>query len=115
MQFASHPLEDDPSVIPAVVMAFMTDLETIQAQAREPRGRSAHRAWIEHVFAPWLPAHGSPDREALVMALYAATDVMQWKLLRRDFDYTPGVTEQIIRRLVAGVICTIDRDQEDNS
>lgn len=79
------------------------------------RGRSAHRAWIEHVFAPWLPAHGSPDREALVMALYAATDVMQWKLLRRDFDYTPGVTEQIIRRLVAGVICTIDRDQEDNS
>jgi AcrR family transcriptional regulator len=77
------------------------------------RGRSAHRAWIEHVFDPWLPAHGSPDRESLVMALYAATDVMQWKLLRRDFDFTANGTEQIIRRLVTGVICTIAHAEEE--
>jgi AcrR family transcriptional regulator len=79
------------------------------------RGRSAHRAWIEHVFGPWLPAHGSPDREALVMCLYAATDVMQWKLLRRDFDLTAAVTQQIIGRLVEGVICSIARHQEDDA
>lgn len=78
------------------------------------RGRSAHYAWIEHVFGPWLPAHGAPDREALVMAFYAATDVMQWKLLRRDFDLTATLTEQIIRRLVEGVICSVDRNQEEN-
>ncbi len=75
------------------------------------RGRSAHRGWIEHVFAPWLPAPGSPDREGLIMALYAATDVMQWKLLRRDFDLTATVTERIIRRLVDGVICTTTSDE----
>ena len=79
------------------------------------RGRSAHRAWIEQVFDPWLPAHGVPDREALVMAFYAATDVMQWKLLRRDFDLTATLAEQIIRRLVEGVICSIDRNQEENT
>lgn len=79
------------------------------------RGRSAHRAWIEHVFAPWLPAHGSPARETVVMALYAATDVMQWKLLRRDFDVTAPVTEQIIRRLVDGVLCTITHGEEHDS
>lgn len=77
------------------------------------RGRSAHRAWIEHVFGPWLPEHGSPDREALVMALYAATDVMQWKLLRRDFDFSATVTAQVIRRLVDGVICTVTHDEEE--
>jgi AcrR family transcriptional regulator len=79
------------------------------------RGRSAHRAWIEHVFDPWLPAHGSPDRESLVMALYAATDVMQWKLLRRDFHITATDTEQIIRRLVGGVICTIGPIKDERS
>ena len=74
------------------------------------RGRSGHRAWIEHVFGPWLPALGSAGREPLVMTLYAATDVMQWKLLRRDFDFTPAETEQIMRRLVDGVLCTIDQE-----
>lgn len=79
------------------------------------RGRSGHRAWIEHVFDPWLPAPGSPDREALVMTFYAATDVMQWKLLRRDFGFSATVTEQIIRRLVDGVIGTITHDKERDS
>lgn len=77
------------------------------------RGRSAHRAWIEHIFDPWLPAHGSPDRDSVVMTLYAATDVMQWKLLRRDFHFTATDTEQIIRRLVTGVICTIAHTEEE--
>lgn len=68
------------------------------------RGRRGHRAWIEHVFEPWLPAHGSPDREVTVMSLYAATDIMQWKLLRRDFDSSAAFTQHVIRRLVDGVL-----------
>ncbi len=76
------------------------------------RGRSAHRAWIEHVFDPWLPAPGTSGREGLVMAFYAATDVMQWKLLRRDFDLTASDAQRVIRRLVDGVICTIAHHEE---
>lgn len=75
------------------------------------RGRRGHRDWIEHVFEPWLPAHGTPEREHLVMALYAATDVMQWKLLRRDFDMSVDATRQIIGRLVDGIIATTDATQ----
>jgi AcrR family transcriptional regulator len=76
------------------------------------RGRSGHRAWVEHVFDPWLPAPGTPDREAVVMTFYAATDVMQWKLLRRDFGFTAAATQQIIRRLVDGVIGTTAREEQ---
>jgi AcrR family transcriptional regulator len=79
------------------------------------RGRSAHRAWIEDVFGPWIPVVGSSDREPVLMAFYAATDVMQWKLLRRDFDLTAATTERIIRRLVDGVICTLDRNEEERA
>jgi AcrR family transcriptional regulator len=68
------------------------------------RGRVAHRTWIEHVFAPWLPDADTPRREEAVLAFYAATDVMQWKLLRRDFELSPAATQGVIRRLVAGVI-----------
>lgn len=37
------------------------------------------------------------------MTLYAATDVMAWKLLRRDFDRSRADAD--LRRLVDGVLC----------
>jgi AcrR family transcriptional regulator len=66
-------------------------------------GRSAHRAWIERVFDPDLPRTGS-DREDAVVALYAATDVMVWKLLRRDLGRSLAATEESMRRLVRGAL-----------
>jgi AcrR family transcriptional regulator len=69
-------------------------------------GRRSHRAELEHVFGPYLPARGRRRDEA-VLALYAATDVMVWKLLRRDFNRSRQETEQIIRRLVDGVLATL--------
>lgn len=68
------------------------------------RGRTAHRAWVEAVFERWLPPSGSPDREQAVMAFYAATDVMQWKLLRRDFDLSVEATTSVVRQLVNGLV-----------
>ena len=69
-------------------------------------GRAAHRDWIERVFAPFLPADAKA-REDAVLALYAATDVMVWKLLRRDFGRSRSETEAGIRRLVDGVLATL--------
>lgn len=63
-------------------------------------GRAEHRAWLEAVFGPRLPADGARD-EAL-LALYAATDVGTWKLLRRDLGCTPEQTRAVLRRLIAG-------------
>lgn len=74
------------------------------------RGRTAHRAWIERVFAPHLPPAGDPAREHAVLMLYAATDVMVWKLLRRDFDRSRVETEATIRGLVEGVLCRLTPD-----
>lgn len=67
------------------------------------RGRRSHRAWIEQVFAPLLPESGKSRRDA-TLALYAATDVMVWKLLRRDFGCSRSRTEATIRRLIEGVL-----------
>jgi AcrR family transcriptional regulator len=70
-------------------------------------GRAAHRAWIERVFDPDLPSGGAV-REDAVVALYAATDVMVWKLLRRDLGRSLAATEASVERLVRGVLRGFD-------
>jgi AcrR family transcriptional regulator len=45
-------------------------------------GRRVHRDWVQEVFAPQLA--GRHDREELVDLLVVATDVLTWKILRRD-------------------------------
>ncbi len=66
-------------------------------------GRAAHRQWVEHAFGPLLPT-GEPDRETLVLALYAATDVMAWKLLRRDFGLPRDIVASVLHTLVEGAL-----------
>ena len=63
--------------------------------------RAGHRAWIERTL---LPDRTSGDHEQVVLALYAATDVTVWKLLRRDLGQTRPATEAVILRLVRAVL-----------
>ena len=65
--------------------------------------RRSHRAWLETVFAPDMPATGK-ERRRLLNALHAATDVYTWKLLRRDLGLSRAETERIIVDLVVGII-----------
>jgi AcrR family transcriptional regulator len=67
-------------------------------------GRRIHRAWLERVFAPKLVDLARDERERRLTALYAATDVYVWKLLRRDLNLDRRETEQTFRRLVHGVL-----------
>ena len=63
--------------------------------------RAGHRAWIERTLLP----DGVPgDHEQVVLTLYAATDVMVWKLLRRDLGQARPATESVILRLVRAVL-----------
>jgi hypothetical protein len=55
------------------------------------------------MFADRLPPGGKARREALA-ALHAATDVFTWKLLRRDLRLSRRVTQDIMVRLVTGVL-----------
>ena len=60
--------------------------------------RAGHRAWIERTLLPGV------DDEQLVFALYAATDVTLWKLLRRDLGRSQADTEAVVLRLVRGAL-----------
>lgn len=71
------------------------------------RGRTNHRRWIEDIFAVALGAIEPTDRRRLVDALYAATDVMTWKLLRRDFGRSKAATRATIGTLVEGALAAV--------
>lgn len=75
-------------------------------------GRQGHRAEIEFAFAAWLEQLGDEDREHAVLALYAATDVMVWKLLRRDLDRSRSDAEAVICTLVQGVLAGLEGPSE---
>ena len=66
-------------------------------------GRAGHRGWLEEVFAPALPTTAS-SRGRVVDALYAATDVGTWKLLRRDLGLSRARTAGAIEVLVRGAL-----------
>lgn len=66
------------------------------------QGRESHRQWIERVFGPFLPASGVARRRR-VMAFYAATEVMLWKLIRRDFQQSRADVRAVFLALVSGL------------
>ena len=65
-------------------------------------GRRVHREWVEEVFAPQLV--GRRDRKELVDLLVVATDVLTWKILRRDGGMGRAATCKRMLRLVQGVL-----------
>jgi AcrR family transcriptional regulator len=67
------------------------------------QGRESHRAWIERVFRSFLPKRKGAARRRRVMAFYAATEVMIWKLLRRDFRLSQEDTRAVFLALVSGL------------
>jgi AcrR family transcriptional regulator len=66
--------------------------------------RAFHRAWLADVFAPNLARLTPSERERRLIALYAATDIYLWKLLRRDLSLDRKHTEDTFGRLVRGVL-----------
>ena len=66
--------------------------------------RRYHREWLADVFAPNLARLAGSERERRLTALYAATDIYLWKLLRRDLKCSRRQTEDTFRRLASGVL-----------
>ena len=67
------------------------------------QGRESHRQWVERVFRPFLPKRAGAAYERRALAFYAATEVMLWKLLRRDFGLSRKQTEAVLLELVSGL------------
>jgi AcrR family transcriptional regulator len=64
--------------------------------------RRVHREWVEEIFAPQLADRR--DREELVDLLVIATDVLTWKILRRDGGMSRAVTCNRMLRVVQAVL-----------
>jgi AcrR family transcriptional regulator len=65
-------------------------------------GRRVHREWVEEVFAPHLV--GRRDRKELVDLLVVATDLLTWKILRRDGGMDRSTTCKRMLHLVRAVL-----------
>ncbi len=59
-------------------------------------GRAWHRAWVERTFAPLLKSSRGPVRERRLVALAVATDILVWKLLRREMELDRNTAERIV-------------------
>jgi AcrR family transcriptional regulator len=63
-------------------------------------GRAWHRAWVERTFAPWLAGSRGAARERRLVALIVATDILVWKVLRREMRLDRATAERIVTEMV---------------
>jgi AcrR family transcriptional regulator len=63
-------------------------------------GRAWHRAWVERTFAPLLAGSRGAARERRVIALVVATDILVWKLLRREMGLDRAAAERIVIEMI---------------
>ena len=63
-------------------------------------GRRVHRAWVERVFTNALERARGGARKVRFAQLMAATDVLFWKLLRRDLKLGRRDTERAMIEIV---------------
>jgi len=116
---AQAALVDPPPSVHEAITQLLDDYEesgdrVIRMRAEEHRipglaqvaqeGRSGHRSWVSASFAPQLAQHPAAEREQILVALLAATDVHVWKVLRRDLGLDRTATESIVERLVRGAL-----------
>ena len=66
--------------------------------------RKSHRQWLTMVFGPALAHLPAAQRQQRITALYAATEVQLWKVLRRDLHQSAQQTAAIFHQLVRGVL-----------
>jgi AcrR family transcriptional regulator len=84
------------------VLRLMAQEERIPA-VREmiDSGRAYHRDWVGRVFAPLLDGLAPAARERRHIGLIVATDLLVWKLLRRDMRLGRKEAERIVAEMVA--------------
>jgi AcrR family transcriptional regulator len=68
------------------------------------KGRELHMEWCQRIFAQYLPESNDKEYRIMLGALYSATDVYKWKLLRIDLGYSKEETEKIFIKTVRGII-----------
>jgi AcrR family transcriptional regulator len=63
-------------------------------------GRAWHRSWVDRTLAPLLAGLRGQARERRLVALIVATDILVWKLLRREMDLDRATAERIVIEMI---------------
>jgi AcrR family transcriptional regulator len=66
-------------------------------------GRRSHREWVERIFPAALSDLRGAHRRRCLAELLTITDVLTWKMLRRDHGLSRAQTEDAIRELLEAV------------
>jgi AcrR family transcriptional regulator len=85
----------------AAVLRMLSQEERIPAvREMTDAGRAYHSAWALKTFAPLLRGLRGAARERRLSAIVVATDLLVWKLLRRDMGLERGEAERIVAEMV---------------
>jgi AcrR family transcriptional regulator len=83
------------------VLRMLSEEERIPAVRRiTDAGRAYHRDWAARTFQPLLHGLRGRSRERRLAAIVIATDLLVWKLLRRDMQLDRRTAEQIVAEMV---------------
>jgi AcrR family transcriptional regulator len=87
-----------------------TNLRMLALEERVPAvaeglaaGRRSHREWVERILPTVLSNLRGADRRRCLAELLTITDVLTWKLLRRDHGLSRSQTADAIRDLLEAV------------
>jgi AcrR family transcriptional regulator len=93
--YESYELQGD------AVLRLLAEEHRIPAIRRmADSGRAWHRAWVERTFAPLLTGARGAARERRLVALVVATDLLVWKLLRREMGLGRATAERIVIEMI---------------
>jgi AcrR family transcriptional regulator len=94
--YDSYELQGD------AVLRLLAQEDRIEAvREMADAGRAWHREWVERTFAPLLRGRSGVARERRLIALVVATDLLVWKLLRREMGLGRSKAESVVVEMIA--------------
>jgi AcrR family transcriptional regulator len=98
---AVHILYDSYELEGDAALRLMAQEDRIPAVRKmTDAGRAWHRRWVERTFAPLVTDLSRAARERRLVALVVATDVLVWKLLRREMGLGRPTAERIVVEMI---------------
>jgi AcrR family transcriptional regulator len=83
------------------VLRLLSQEERIPAvRQMTDAGRAYHRHWAQRTFAPLVGGLRGAQRQRRLTAIATATDLLVWKLLRRDTQLERGQAETVMVEMI---------------
>lgn len=80
------------------LLAVEDRVDAVHRMAEE--GRAYHRDWVTRTFAPSLEGLRGAARRRRIAALVVATDILTWKLLRREMLLDRPTAERVVVEMI---------------